>query len=231
MKTKAGAAVMSAVLVIVAVVLWVAPAGAADTGVPRIAPPSSHAYGMTLPEWFGAYYRWYYGTDQNPALSMVGHVQLMPLPIGEQVPGSDPPVFQGTREIALRPGTPFVLPLAGFVGERYATPDPGWPDDSPLPDDQLLEGIQPTLTIDGRVIVSEANKAAFYIPYTRFDPIVDYPVPTDYGSVAAIFFQGVGIVSPPLSVGTHVIHLYERYTTPYWDYFYDNTWIVTVTAH
>ena len=91
--------------------------------------------------------------------------------------------------------------------------------------------------IDGREIVSDLNKAAYYIPSTEFNPIVVYPTPTSYGSVAALAYQGYAIVSPPLSVGTHVIKLYEPYILESPEspvslgVIYDNTWIVTVTPH
>lgn len=228
MKKKTLTLLISAVLTAATTALWTSPVVAADTGAPRVIQPGSNAYGKTLTGWLGAYWRWAYGTGQDMNQSMVGKVQFMPLPTGVEVPGSAPPIYKGHLEITLRPGTPFVLPLVGLVGERYSC----WPscaDDSPLPDAQLLAGVQPVLTIDGSTIVSDANKTDFYVPYTPFDPVVTYPVPTDYGAVAAIHFQSIGVVSPPLSVGKHVIHLVERYTTPWWDIVYDNTWNVTVT--
>ena len=93
------------------------------------------------------------------------------------------------------------------------------------------------LTIDGSTVISDANKAAFYIPPTYFDPIVMYPAPSSYGSVAAVFYQGVGFVSQPLAVGKHVIHLYEPFIIKPGDYpglpaglglIYDNTWTINV---
>lgn len=235
MKRGSGAAVMSVILAIVAAVFWVAPVAATDSGAPRIAPPVSHAYGKTLPEWLDIYWRWSLGTAQDPAQSTVGHVQLMPQPAEELVSGSgtpeDPAVLVGELAITLRPGTPFVLPLVGIVGERYAG-YPAVPDDDPALFTDLLEGISVNLTIDGRTIISDANQAAFYLPATFLDPIVIYPEPTSYGSVAAIWFQGIFIVSPPLSVGVHVIHLDATNIVPgVFGLVYDNTWIVTVTPH
>ncbi len=217
---------------IATLVLWLANVGAADDGAPRIAPPNSQAYGKSLAEWLGTYWRWYYsGADLTQ--SKVGPVQLMPLPVGELISGSgtsdDPFLFRGQLEITLPPGTPFVLPEFAWVGERYEG-YPAVPDDSPIPDDVLLAGVHPVLTIDGRTVLSDANKAAFYVPPTPFDPIVVYPEPSSYGSVAAVFFQGDGIVSPPLPPGVHVIHLYEPWIIPgLIALIYDNTWIVTVS--
>ena len=157
----------------------------------------------------------------------------MPQPVGEPISGSgtpeDPIVLLGEMAITLHPGTPFVLPLVGVVGERYEG-YPGTPDDDPA----FFTGttMSANLTIDGKTIVSNANQAAFFIPVTFFDPIVTYPEPTPYGSVAAVWFDGIGAVSPPLSVGVHVIHLDATLVVPgAFGITYDNTWTVTVSPH
>ena len=208
--------------------------------VARVCPPNSKAYGKTLTEWMGIYWQWYYGTGGDMTQGKVGPVQLMPLPAGTQTGGTwtpdDPAVFVGQLEITLPAGTPFVLPEYSWVRERYE----GWPeapDDPVLADEVGLAVGHPTLTIDGKTIITDANKAAFYVPATDFDPIVVYPAPSSYGSVAAISYQGVAFVSPPLTPGTHVIHLYEPLIFAAGAYdglpsglgiVYDNTWIVTV---
>jgi hypothetical protein len=210
-------------------------------GAPGIAPGNSHAYGETLTEWLSTYWRWYY-TGADPAQSTVGQVQLMPLPAAAYISGSgtpaDPALYQGELDITLDPGTPFVLPLFAWVWERY---DPvltqNQPDDIPMADSVALGGAHPILKIDGKVVISDANKAAYYVPVTSFDPIVVYPAPSSYGSIAALSFQGVGVVAHPLSVGRHVIHLYEPIIIPVGGYYqfpngygliYDNTWVITV---
>src|SRR5438046_890536 len=81
--TRVRVAMMAARLAFVAALSWAAPAAALDAGAPRIAPPVSHAYGRTLTEWLDAYFRWYAGTAQDPAQSVVGRVQLLPVPAGE----------------------------------------------------------------------------------------------------------------------------------------------------
>jgi len=205
----------------------------------QIAPPNSDAYGKSLTEWLTVYWQWYF-TGADPAESKVGPVELLPLPAGEFVSGSftpeDPALLRGEIEITLRPGTPFVLPLYAWTTERYQ----GYPL---VPDDPQMDGTvalgsgHPTLTIDGKVVITDANKAAYFVPHTPLDPIAEYPVPTDYGSVASTSFQGVGVVGNPLSPGTHVIHLYEPLILQPGDYpglpggvgvIYDNTWIITV---
>ena len=179
-------------------------------GGPGIAPAHSHAYGKSLPEWLSTYWRWYY-TGADPAESTVGQVRLMPLPAGTQISGTgtpaDPALYRGQLDITLLAGTPFVLPEFAWVWERYNN---GTPDDVPMADAVALGGAHPVLTIDGRTVLSDANKAAYYVPDTAFNPIVVYPTPTSYGAIAALSFQGVGVVGEPLSVGKHVIHLYDR---------------------
>jgi hypothetical protein len=220
-------------LATVAAALSVAPVAAANDGAPRIAPPGSHAFGETYPERFTAYWRWSLGTAQDPAQSTVGHVTFMPQPVAEPISGSgtpeDPVVLVGELAITLRPGTSFVLPLVGIVGERYEG-YPGIPDDDPAFVAKTTRSAN--LTIDGRTVVSDANDDAFFIPVTFFNPIVVYPEPTSYGSVAAVWFDGIGIVSPPLPVGVHVIHLDATQIIPgVFGATLDNTWTVTVTPH
>jgi hypothetical protein len=175
-KGKISEAVLSVVLAVVAMALWTAPVQAVNTGAPRIAPPASHAFGKTSAEWFGAYWRWFFGTAQARDESMVGHVQLMPQPVGAQVSGtgtpSDPAVHFGELSITLRPGTPFVLPLLGLVGERYEG-YPVVPDDDPAFCTGTTHSANPT--IDGRTIVSNANEAAFLHPVMFWPPAATDP--------------------------------------------------------
>jgi hypothetical protein len=106
-----------------------------------------------------------------------------------------------------------------------------------MDDAVALAGAHPVLTIDGLTVLSDENKAAFYVPVTPFDPILVYPAPSSYDSIAALSFQGVGIVGRPLSEGVHVIHLYEPLIIPAGAFYllpegsgliYDNTWTITV---
>jgi hypothetical protein len=210
-----------------------------DCGAPGIAPAHSQAYGKSLTDWLETYWRWYY-TGADPAQSTVGHVQLMPLPAGTQISGSwtpaDPALLRGQLDITLLAGTPFVLPEFAWVWERYQG-YPTVPDDVPIADAVALAAAHPRLTFDGRTVLSDANKAAYYVPDTAFDPIVVYPTPTSYGSVAALSFQSLGVVGEPLCVGKHVLHLYEPeifnagdtpiFPTGY-GVIFDNTWNVTV---
>ena len=197
---------------------------------PLIAPPNSHAYGNTLTRWSTLYWQWYIpGAD--PAQSKVGDVQLMPIPVGEQTGGdisdpNNPAYFVGQLQITIPAGTPIVLPAFSLYYELYQDGS----QDTPYPDADVLGSVHPALTIDGVVVLTDANKAAYYNPATYFDAPIFYPEPTPYGSVAAIFFQGVSVVIKPLAVGQHTIHLVEPWIfPPLWSLVYDNTWHVTVT--
>jgi hypothetical protein len=214
---------MSIVVALAFTALWVVRVEAK----PRLAPSESKAFGKTLTEWHDVYWRWMFGEGDG----MVGNVRLMPMP--SSIPTGDgskeaPLTFVGQLDVTLEAGTAFVLPLYGYIGERYEG-YPDVPDDEPFPDELLLSWLHPEFTIDGQTVVSEENKADFYVGPSSFDPIIMYPAPSEYGSVAAIWFQGIGIVCPPLSEGEHVLHLYEEFTIP--DAFYmvfDNTWNITV---
>jgi len=205
-------------------------------GNSQVAPPHSKAFGNSLAEWMGIYWRWYY-TGADPDQSTVGPVLLMPLPAGEQVSGSwtpeDPAVLEGLLEVTLPPGTPFFLPEFSWLTELYEDGSV----DPQLDDAVVLNSTSVTLTIDGKTVISDANKADFYVPATVFDPFLEYPEPSGYGSVGGVSYQGVGVVGLPLSPGVHTIHLYEPIIFEPGDYaglpgglgmVYDNTWIVTV---
>ena len=223
---------MATIVALAVMGLWVLHVGAggkgAGSGPPRIAPPNSKAFGKTLTEWNSIYWE----RTLTAGDSKVGRVRLMPLPYAEYEGGTgtedDPLVFAGQLKITLAPGTPFVLPLIAWIGEIYDE-YLNVPDDEPFPDDDFIAWIHPNLTIDGRTIISDDNKEAFYIGPIWFDQPIMYPKPSDYKSIAAIWFQGFGIVSQPLSVGEHVIHLWEPFTLPDYPYIvYESTLIVTV---
>jgi hypothetical protein len=106
-----------------------------------------------------------------------------------------------------------------------------------MDDAVALSSADITLSIDGKVVINNDNKAEFYVPATYFPEMVEYPTPSSYGSIGALFYQGVGFVSQPLSVGTHVVHLLEPLIIPAGAYppladgiglIYDNTWVIKV---
>jgi hypothetical protein len=183
---RAPALLIAALLVVGGAALVRADLAANKLKTPKLAPPGSTAYGYTLAEWLSIYWRWNF-SGADPSQSTVGSVQLLPIPSADLISGSgtpdDPALYRGHLEMTLPPGTPFVLPAFAWNGERYNN---GTPDDQPLADEALLAGVHPALTIDGVTVLSDANKAAYYVPATYFDPPVTYPEPTSYGSIASV---------------------------------------------
>lgn len=221
--------VMAAVVALAVMGLWVAHVGAdengSDNGALEIAPPDSKSYGKTLTEWNTIYWE----RTLTGGKSKAGRAQLLPMPAGEYAGGSgtleDPIVIAGELEVTLKFGTPFVLSLFAWIGERYEDGS----EDPTIPDNELIALIHPNLTIDGETVISDDNKADFYIGPTWFDPAIEYPEPSGYGSVAAIWFQGFGVVSLPVPEGVYEMHLWEPFTLPGYPYLvYDNTWIIKV---
>jgi hypothetical protein len=228
-----------------------APPGANRANLnPGIRPPNSCPYGKSLQEWLGDYWRWYYtggAAETMPFRPGKAPMVFMPIPQGEQLSGDwtadNPAYLKGELQVTLPQGTAFVMPMFAWVAERY-DPATGQPDDPSVPEDRLqftvtgLDGTGlPVVTLDGEPILQ--NFWDYYVEPTPFDPIIEYPEASSYGSVAAISFQGVGFIPAPLTPGTHVLKLLERMVVtnenlP--DYqgdldmgiIYDNTWIITV---
>jgi hypothetical protein len=221
--------------------------------VPRVAPealgacpPNSKAFGKTLTEWMQLYETWLIsGTGDDH----VGHVKFLPLPAGEYAGGSftyaDPGILVGHLDVTLGPGTPFVLPVTIWYGETYE-PELGYPDDPPLPAELFTDPAQNLITvyIDGKPVMDStiASVSPFYFGPAPISVI--YPAPTSYGSIAAIFVQGIGFVNEPLSVGTHTIELVSGLRVPIdptilnlniypegVGVVYMNTWTITVSPH
>jgi hypothetical protein len=205
-----------------------------------VLPPNSNAYGKSLAEWSEIYWRWWVlcpwvlCPSEQPLNTGIGRVNLMPLPFSEQTGGDwspeNPAYFEGKIEVDLAPGTPFVLPFFAWIAEIYENGD----RDPMIPDDSIqsmVTNIQgdgsPEVTLDEKPIVS--NFWDYYVGPVEFDPLVVYPEPSSYGSIAAWAFQGVTIVVAPLNPGKHELKLLEKWVLP--DsraLIYDNTWIINV---
>lgn len=171
------------------------------------------------------YWSWYYG---GVGSQDVGRLYLVPLPNGAQI-SDDPLIFQGSTSFTVRTGRTLVLPMQFYVGESYVE---GPPDDpAAFPVD--LKASSLLLTVDGRVVVDSTRTKldCVFIDVTYFKEPIMYPEPSSYGSNAAIWMTGLGILLPPMSKGSHVIEL--QVIAPYRPLFgvdlgYYNTWNVTV---
>src|SRR5436309_3154813 len=118
-------------------------------------PGQSKAYGKTLSEWMKLYWTWYLGGDQA---DHVDNVRFMPLPAGVATGGdgsnADPYVFTGNLDVNWTPGTPFVLPVIVFYGERYL-------DDSTDPvmnSADFITGTDILVKVDGKTVINSATQ-------------------------------------------------------------------------
>jgi len=180
---------------------------------------------VVLADAMAKYWTWYYG---GVGTQQIGHLFLVPMPTnGEQI-SDDPLIFQGDKSFTVRTGKTLVLPLSFFVGESYVE---GPPDDpANFPTDYKASSL--LLKVDGRVIVDSTRTKldCLYIDLTYFPQPIVYPEPSSYGSNAAIWMTGLGILLPPLSPGPHIIDMQVVSPLPFWgiNLGYYNTWYVTV---
>ncbi len=194
-----------------------------SAAVAGAAPGNSHAFGKSLADWQAVYFNWYLGaTSIDPDANdnaAVGKVVLMPLP---DTPGDGTP---GQLDVTLQSGQPFVLPLWVLLGNSYA-------DDTAddLIDLAVFETLDITLQVDGKTVITSANVMDYYSQFD-FDPAI----PLDDPFVTAfVWYQGIGMVHGPLSVGEHTITLDVKNTDTEhlfgWTIEYHNTWNITVAA-
>lgn len=197
-------------------------------------PPQANAYGKSLPEWMELYLTWYLGGDQA---DHVKNVQFLPLPAGVPDDGAgtaaDPVTLVGEMDLTLKPGTPFVLPVAFWYVEVYLD---GSVD--PVLADAVFTESDVLVTIDGKAVIDSDRQdlSRFYVPPTAFGSVIYYDEPTSYGSVGAVGFQGIGFVHGPLSVGKHTITLHSEINAVVADpnhpvnlgQIFHNTWNITV---
>jgi len=183
---------------------------------------NSHAFGKTAAGWIEVYERWAFGElavpiDENGNAVVDRHVVLMPIP---NTPGDGTP---GHIDVTLDAGQAFVLPLWAFLGTDYTD---GTPPD-PLLDVSIFQTLNITFQIDGVTVIDQTNVLNFYSAFFFNPPIpiIGFP-PIN----SIIWFQGIGIVYHPLSVGTHTLQLDAVNTQPVFGGFfeYHNTWTVTV---
>lgn len=195
------------------------------SGEPGGPPPKSNAFGKPLSEWFALHWSrelWSWVGIETP--DHLGHLKFLPIPAGDYIGGSgtaeDPATFAGHLDVKLKPGTAFVLPVAGWAGWAY---DPVWgiPDDPPL-DPSAFYG---TVELDGHPL------ALGYVAPVYYDPPI--PLPDDYyPGMTTIYVQGLVVLHQPLSVGTHTMTLESGMSFPDPDYSYGakylNSWTITV---
>jgi len=216
---------------LVIAVTMLASTGPAVAGSPKGACQSGGVNTAVLEKAQLQYWQWFFGVGSQEAVPLF----FVPLPSGDPI-SDDPLVFQGATSFAVRAGRTLVLPMIGVYGESYT--DPSVPDDNP--DDYVGVGkidflaSSLLLKVDGRVIADSTRTkldCVSFGPVYFPEPIV-YAEPTSYGSDAALWVAGLGILLPPMSPGEHVIE--TQVVAPsngifgVSGYGYYNTWYVTV---
>lgn len=179
---------------------------------------------VVLADAMAKYWSWYYG---GVGPQEVDNLFLLPLPNGDLI-SDDPLIFQGSTFFTVRTGKTLVLPMSFFLGESYVEGPPDNPAD--FPTDYKASTV--LLTVDGRVVVDSTRTKldCLYVDLTYFPQPVVYPEPSYYGSNAAIWMVGLGMLLPPMSPGEHLIELQVISPLPFWGIHlgYYNTWYVTV---
>jgi hypothetical protein len=171
------------------------------------------------------YWSWYYG---GVGPQEIGRLFLVPLPTNGQQISDDPLIYQGSTSFTVRTGRTLVLPMSFFTGESYT--DGTFDDPVDYPTDYKSSSL--LLTVDGRVVIDSTRTKldCVYIDLTYFPQPIVYPEPSSYGSDAAIWMTGLGILLPPMPPGEHIIDMQVVSPLPFWGISlgYYNTWYVTV---
>jgi hypothetical protein len=183
--------------------------------------PQSSALGKSLGEWFEMWSIWNSPYGGGP--DHHGYIQFMPLPVPDctQDKKKDPWYCVGELDANLSVDEGFFLPVNGYVGWEYLDGS-----EDPLLDDWSFVDVDVTVTLDDETFFDsdDLDLNDFYAERYYDRPLyVDEAVE---GYAADIFVQGVGFICPPLSEGTHVLHLVEH--APAWNVIWDNTWTITV---
>jgi hypothetical protein len=184
---------------------------------------------VVLADAMASYWSWYYG---GIGPQQIGNLFLVPMPSdGDWTSVGNVVTFQGNKSFEVRTGRTLVLPLSFFLGESYV--DGTYDDPVNFPIDYKASTL--LLTVDGRVIAdsSRTKLDCLYIDLTYFDEPIVYPEPSSYGSDAAIWMMGLGILLPPMSPGEHIIEMQvqsDLTQVPAYGFIlgYYNTWYVTV---
>lgn len=207
--------------------LMLSAAPAALAGSPKGVCQAGGVNQVVLADAMAKYWNWYYG---GVGPQQIGRYFLVPLPSGELISES-PLIFQGSTSFTVRTGRTLVLPISFFLGESYVEGPPDDPANFPI--DYKASSL--LLTVDGRVIVDSTRTKldCVYVDLTYFPQPIMYPEPSSYGSNAAIWMMGLGILLPPMSPGEHIVQLQvlsDLTQVPGYGFVlgYYNTWYVTV---
>ena len=191
----------------------------AASGNPRVAPIGSRVHGLTYTEWSVKWWQWLLSipADQSPtfdttgedcAVGQSGHVWFL----------AGTPGGSATRTCTVPPGTSLFFPIINAEFD-YPCPDPGF---QPAPG-QSLEAF---LTENVTTLIDAVKDLALEIDGVAVENLGNYRVTSPlfefvgHPSLTAVFdscitgssqpavSDGYWVMLPPLSRGSHTIHLH-----------------------
>ncbi len=176
-----------------------------------------------MDEWQLTYWDWFilefpHNPNEFNAGAKKGKMYL--LPITGPYPSNNP------KEVEVSPGTAFMLPIYVTLGTDHLD---GTKDVKSGVDEYVDAEVM--ITLDGAPLLcanysgcdSEADLADYYTS-GDFDPPHFVP---EFG-VEYIWFEGLGVILPPLPVGEYVLHLMVENGLFDHDPDFDNTWNITI---
>jgi hypothetical protein len=184
----------------------------------------------SLDEYLDRYFTWALGGN---AVDHQGTVDFMPIPAGG-APDADG-VSHGETSVTMKANESFFLPIFVFYGERY---DNGTPDDDPadhsiVPSPADFKSSVVHVELDGAPIITPSTDLSdYFVGAEYFNKPIVYAQPTGYGSVSALWIEGLAFTHEPMTKGTHTLHLRitNDYLVSHYGGFagYENVWHITV---
>jgi hypothetical protein len=211
-------------------------AGALAAGTNPVSPPTSTAFGKSLDDWMGTYFRQLY---TMPAV--VGDKNVTFLPISCPVDTAtcactdrSPTHWACTFEVTIAPGNALALPFISWIGWNTLDdflPSECWGATCPASSNIYnITSIFADATLDGKVIGEPS--ASYYVGPTPFEPPIACPQDWDPANMC-VLYQAIGVVIKPLTPGAHQLVLNSGMmgTDPPgvdWMLSYDNVWNIRV---
>ena len=223
-------------LLLSAIVTVAFAAGALAAGTNPVSPPTSIAFGKSLDDWMGTYFRQLY---TMPAVVGEKNVTFLPIDCPAGTPtctcAGTATGMACTFDVTVAPGSALALPFISWIGwNTYDDflPSECWGATCPASSNPYnLTSIFADATLDGKVIGEPS--ASYYVGPTPFEPPIACPQEWDPANMC-VLYQAIGVVIKPLTPGVHtlVLHSGMMGTDPPpagdWMLSYDNVWTIRV---
>lgn len=211
-------------------------AGLLAAGTNPVSPPTSTAFGKSLDDWIGTYFRQWLTL---PAAIGEKNVTFLPISCDASTPTCScqgTPTEQAcTFDVTVAPGTALALPFISWLGWNSlddVLPSECWGATCPASSNPYnLTTVFADATLDGKAIAEPS--AAYYVGPTPFEPPIPCPYPGDPNNMC-VLYQAIGAVIKPLTPGNHQLYLYSGMLgedpppAGPWALTYENTWNIRV---